>query len=94
MTTAFGERGQKHEGYPSKPGGEFDQTLEHFKPRHRRHAYVAQYQVWRRLHDRQQALLTAVGDADFKTVIVQFFGYQRGGLTVIFDAQNSRTHVP
>jgi hypothetical protein len=35
-----------------------------------------------------------MGDADVKTVIDQLFGNQCGGLTVIFDAQNSRAHVP
>ncbi|MGA9133977.1 MAG: hypothetical protein WB384_18405 [Candidatus Sulfotelmatobacter sp.] len=85
---SIGERGHKHEGYPSKAGREFGQALEHFKPRHRRHADVAQDEVWRGLHDGQQALFTAIRGAHLETAIDQLLGNQRGCLAVIFDAQN------
>jgi cobalt-zinc-cadmium resistance protein CzcA len=58
----------------SKLGRDLSQTLQHLEAGHNRHADIAQYEVWPVSQDRDQALLTAVSDADFEPPIDQLFG--------------------
>ena len=88
LVLLIGHRGQEHERYAPEPRGECIQPFQHFKSRHDRHVDVAQHEVGHVFENRVETGLSIVGGDRFEALIGKFLDDQRGGLTIVLDAQD------